>query len=169
MSEALWFDLDQWQIDHLTAAVGSGSAYSSLQIATIRATIVKDTREWENSELWTLPAVVVEGRDVERRIKAHGDGRPHYDVLYPYVWLAPSYGTHDQARQNAKILLARLELAAIDLIAEATPPPPDSRGARLITPELGRGYVRLYQTNPTDRADWWLAVAMLDLSFRTFI
>lgn len=173
MGEALWADLDQWQIDHLFALLGPDGSYNTLVCPLVIATIVRDYREWNNPDVWQFPAIIVAGARVTRPVSGLGigGGLPHYRKPYTYSWLAVVEGDSFTAERDAKILEKRLETAGRQLVANGwgeaatIPLAPDSSGERLSQIVVGESNIaRFPRVSNTDNDAWYGVVAM-DIDF----
>ena len=121
MGESFWADLDAWQVQQITDAVGPTSAYPDLQVQTVRAVVLETVQDWDNDAYWTFPAVAVMGRDVVREFGGYGPILS-FDKTYPYFWTVITTGEQEQATADAKVISARLETLARSLTTAAVGP-----------------------------------------------
>ena len=121
MGESLWSDLDAWQVQQVNDAVGVDSAYTTLQVQTVRACLLETLQDWDNDDYWSYPAVAVMSRDTIREFGGYGDGGLSFDKTYPYFWLVITTGEQAQATEDAKIIGKRLETLARTLSTSTLP------------------------------------------------
>jgi hypothetical protein len=172
MGEALWADLDQWQVDYLSARLGLPGLYSTLVAQKIAATVVRNYTEWDNSDVWQFPAIIVSCARSLRPADGvqFGDGSPHYRKTYPYTWMAVVEGDSFTSETDAKILEKRLETAARALVAEGWGNlVADNSGERLIALNVGdSNFARFPRASIGDSDPWWGIVA-LDIDLITTV
>lgn len=177
MGESLWDDLDEWQIDHLEAQLGPDSAYETLVVQMVAATIVRDYHEWDNADEWQFPAVIVGGAKELRALMGvqHMTGSAHFRKSLPYSWLGVVEGDRFTALKKAKIMAKRLERAAIAIMAagwgpgSTIPLAPDDSGEKLTTFEIGETNIALFRRASAGDVDPYYGVASIDIDFITTV
>ena len=176
MGEALWADLDAWQLQVLSVLMDE-ELFPTLAAELVVATLVRNYAEWDNSAVWKFPAVIVSSSTMTRPASEtmFGDGIAHYRKHIPYRWFAVVEGDSFTAEQFAKILEKRMETLARTLVASgwgvgsAFPLPADSSGERLSTIVVGNSSIARYPRATEAEADAWWGVAALDLDFTTTV
>lgn len=152
MSEALWHDLDTWLVTRIDDALGSGHA--SLNAARVETALTMDVREWET---WSKPAVVVIGYDCLRTPGPHGDGAAHVEKRYRYALLVLTEGVQSEAKRDAKFVLARLEAALLDALADLDLAP-SSDGETIVLLEIGNSSLTAER-----KGNGWMVIAGMGL------
>ena len=171
MGEALWADLDQWQVTNLLGWLGEGGLYGTLVAQMVVAAIVRDYHEWENPDVWKFPAIIVAGARVIRPASGIGIGGPlpRFRKTYSYSWLAVVEGDSFTAERDAKILEKRLETAARQLVANGwgesatIPLARDGSGEGLTQILVGESNIARFPRASEAENDAWFGVASIDI------
>jgi hypothetical protein len=171
MGESLWADLDAFQVDYLFTRLGTSAQYATLLARLVVAAIVRDYHEWDNSDVWEFPAIIVSSSRVLRPPEGaqSGEGIAHYRKTYPYSWLAVVEGDSFSSENDAKILEKRLETAARELVANGWSIGPDGSGERLIDVYIGNSNFARFSRASLGDSDAWYGVVSLDLDFITTV
>lgn len=159
MANNLWSALDAWQVSQIEAALGPAGSYADLQVATVTTAIVNDVDQWAG---WSMPAVIVQGNRKQRRLGPHGDGSPHFEIVYPYTYVVITTGEREQSLADAKEIEKRLETAAASMINTAQQIGPIA-GERVQRMRIGDADILAF---PQESAgDLWYSVAFVQIDF----
>lgn len=145
MGECVWVDVDSAIKSMVEAQMGKASSYTTLKLATVKATLIESPQDWKG---WTLPGCAIAGSIVPYvDAKRHGDGLPHYEKAYRYGVLFIAEGDQESALRYAKTLVKRCELAlrTVDIGAQSSP---DGEHRRSGKPTITFAEVRLLR-HPT--------------------
>lgn len=164
MSESLWHDLDAWQVGIIDDAMGQDSAYATLKLESVNATVVWNWQRWID---WAKPAVAVVSFAAERSPGPHGDGNAHFTKEYPVIWLALTQGTLANATRDAKILMARLEKLFRDSYKQAFTIAADDYGENVVNLYLGRSELSAQPIPNSSSDDYWMVMAGIALRWET--
>jgi hypothetical protein len=175
MGESLWADIDTWQVTLLSGLFMDALAFPTLTAQMVVASLIRHTSEWDNSEMWKFPAIIVAGsRTLRPPSQAlFGRGTVSHEKNNLYTWLAVVEGDSLTSVRDAKIYEKRLESAARALIlsgwgtGSTYPLQPDQSGERLNTIQLGESNVAVYPRRSDVQVDASYGVAMIDLDFLT--
>lgn len=147
MGECVWVDVDGAIKSLIEAQMGKASAYTTLKLATVKATLIESPQDWKS---WTLPGCAIAGSIVQYvDAKRHGDGLPHYEKPYRYGALFIVEGSQESALSNAKTLIKRCELAlrTVDIGAQSSP---DGEHRRSVKPTITFAEARLLRHPTSD-------------------
>ena len=145
MGECVWVDVDGAIKSLIEAQMGKASAYTTLKLATVKATRIESSQDWKS---WALPGCAIVGSIVPYvDAKRHGDGLPHYEKAYRYEVLFIVEGDQEIAFRYAKILIKRCELA-LRTVGIGVQSSPDNEHTDRNKPLLALAEVRLLR-HPT--------------------
>ena len=105
MSESLWNDIDERLRGQLDAYMGRASAFPTLKLQTVEASILTDLlqMDWKKRE---FPFGIVDGRVEEMNLREHGDDpfSANGESRYKYFIACAVMGSRAVATRDAKIL-----------------------------------------------------------------
>ncbi len=109
MSESLWNDIDERLRSQLDAYMGRASAFPTLKLQTVEASILTDLlqMDWKKRE---FPFGIVDGRVEEMNLREHGDNlfSANGEARFKYFIACAVMGSRSVATRDAKILDARV-------------------------------------------------------------
>lgn len=159
-TESLHVDMDAYLKAQALSSLGMGSSYSTLQVRSAYATVIRDVKDWEG---WTLPAVVIVGNTVQHKAPAHmGGGVLAEDNTYAYVMAGIVSGGEEVAYANAKTLATRIRLMLRTLDFAVTA----NGGEHPRRPILNQTEILLYR-KPSTTGDQFYGVCFVGFSFRS--
>ncbi len=107
MSESLWNDIDERLKSQLNTYMGAGSAFATLKLRSVEASILTDPQTWGDRE---FPFAIVDGRIEEMNLREHGTDLfdANGESRFKYFITCVVTGTRVSATRDAKILDARV-------------------------------------------------------------
>lgn len=163
MSECVWCDQDQEVKALILAQMGKASAYTTLKLATVKATVIEGPQDWKE---WILPACAIASpMALYEDAKRHGDGLPHYIKRYRYGALFIVEGDQESAVANAKTLVKRCE-KALRATAMAVQSSPDGEHTDTTKPLITFAEVRLLR-HPSPGT--WYGVGSLEFTVKATV
>lgn len=163
MGECVWVDVDGAIKSLIEAQMGKASGYTTLKLATVKATLIESPQDWKS---WTLPGCAIAGSIVPYTdAKRHGDGLPHYEKTYRYGALFIVEGNQEGALRDAKTLVKRCELAlrTVDIGTQSSP---DGEHRRSVKPTITFAEARLLR-HPSP--DTWYGMGSLEFTVHSAV
>ena len=107
MSESLWNDIDERLKSQLNTSMGTASAFATLKLRSVEASILTDPQAWGDRE---FPFAIVDGRIEEMNLREHGTDLfdANGEARFKYFITCVVTGTRVSATRDAKILDARV-------------------------------------------------------------
>lgn len=163
MSECVWYDQDQELKSLIEAQMGRSSAYTTLKLATIKATLIEGPQDWKE---WTLPACAISSPLVAYQdARRHGDGLPHYEKMYRYGALFIVEGNQESAVSQAKTLIKRCE-KALRTVAMTVQTSPDGEHTDITKPLIRLAEVRMFRHQVIGT---WYGVGVLEFTVKATV
>ena len=108
MAESLWNALDDYLAAQLLAGLGNASSYTTLKITQVETAPIYDPQDW--LKLYTVPFLIVATYTARSVVAGHdGGAMTKRDTEYGVTVASVTEGTPAQAKQNAAILVHRVE------------------------------------------------------------
>lgn len=122
MSESALVDADAYLVEQFTAAMGSGSSYTTLKAQGVYARALRDVAQWEAwAKVNTIPVIIIESHDVRYSPGPHGsDGVVRTKTEIAYVVISLVQGAETDAERDAKIMLKRMIKTLLGLRVNVT-------------------------------------------------
>lgn len=151
----IWAAVDDQLKTLVSDQMGADSAYATLHLATIKATILRDASDWQG---WALPAAVISGRFLNYQNSNEHPGI-HYQKLMLYSLALIVEGTQEGSVADVKELIKRAETALVQAGLTSV-----QIGGEKIDgkkPSLERAEIMLMRKS-SSLLDQWYAVGFLD-------